>query len=101
MRPANASLANQVGMLALIGAIGLVLSPPASLAAPTAEVAKRCLHYAYIAYPYKRPGAVPMSGDRQAYFKDCLEKNGDVLVPARPAQAGPTTEKTEGSAKDN
>ena len=83
-------------------ATAIAASPPAALAAPTAEVAKRCLHYAYILYPYKRPGAVPMSGDRQAYFKDCLAKDGDVPLPAGPAQAGPTTEKTEGSAtKDN
>lgn len=25
-------------------------------AAPSAEVAKRCVHYSYMAYPYKRPG---------------------------------------------
>jgi len=50
-------------------------------AAPTADVAKRCLHYAYIVYPYKPPGAVQMSGDRQAYFRDCIAKNGDVPVP--------------------
>jgi hypothetical protein len=50
-------------------------------AAPTAEVAKRCLHYSYITYPFKRPGAVHMSGDRQAYFKDCITKNGDVPAP--------------------
>jgi hypothetical protein len=50
-------------------------------AAPSAEVAKRCIHYSYVVYPFKRPGAVPMSGDRQAYFKDCMAKNGDVPVP--------------------
>lgn len=50
-------------------------------AAPTAEVAKRCLHYSYVAYPFKRPGAVQMSGDRQAYFKDCISKNGDIPEP--------------------
>jgi hypothetical protein len=53
-------------------------------AAPTAEVAKRCLHYSYVAYPYKRPGAMPMSGDRHAYFKDCISKDGDVPAPAKP-----------------
>jgi hypothetical protein len=50
-------------------------------AAPTAEVAKRCLHYAYIVYPHKRPGAAPASGDREAYFRDCLNKTGEVPEP--------------------
>ncbi len=50
-------------------------------AAPSAEVAKRCIHYSYMVYPYKRPGAAPMSGDRQAYIKDCFAKNGDVPAP--------------------
>jgi hypothetical protein len=53
-------------------------------AAPTAEVAKRCIHYSYVAYPFKRPGAVTMSGDRQAYFKDCIAKNGDMPEPSHP-----------------
>src|ERR1700733_91671 len=53
-------------------------------AAPTAEVAKRCLHFSYVAYPFKRPGAVQMSGDRQAYFKDCISKNGEVPDPSPP-----------------
>ena len=43
-------------------------------AAPSADVAKRCVHYSYMAYPYKRPGAAPMSGDRQAYIKDCFAR---------------------------
>jgi hypothetical protein len=55
-------------------------------AAPTAEVAKLCQHFSYIAYPFKRPGAVPMSGNRQAYFKDCIVKNGEVPMPTRPKQ---------------
>jgi hypothetical protein len=87
--------------LALFGCIGLTGLPAAS-AAPTTEVAKRCLHYAYIVYPFKRPGAVPMSGDREAYFRDCLAKNGEVPAPARPNKAGSTNEKTEApTAKDN
>jgi hypothetical protein len=55
-------------------------------AAPTAEVAKQCLHYSYIAYPFKRPGTMPMSGNRQAYFKDCIAKNGEVPTPTPPKQ---------------
>jgi hypothetical protein len=62
------------------------LQPAAALAAPSAEVAKRCIHYSYVVYPFKRPGAVPMSGDRQAYFKDCIAKSGDVPVPTPPAK---------------
>lgn len=66
-----------IAMLAIIIAQN---ASPAS-AAPSAEVAKRCIHYSYIVYPFKRPGAVPMSGDRQTYFKDCMAKNGDVPAP--------------------
>lgn len=51
---------------------------------PSAQVAKKCLHFSYVAYPYKRPGTVQASGDRQAYFKACLEKGGDVPEPVRP-----------------
>ena len=70
-----------VGIVTIITGVGLVQNSAPTSAAPSAEVAKRCLHYAYIVYPYKRPGAVRMSGDRQAYFKDCMEKNGDVPAP--------------------
>ena len=84
---------------AVLAGIVLTLSPPAALAAPTAEVAKRCLHYSYVVYPFKRPGAVPMSGDRQAYFKDCLAKNGDVPAPTSPSRA--TGEKNDASTTKN
>jgi hypothetical protein len=97
MKRAKNLCADLVGMLAVSASIGLALSPSAAIAAPTAEVAKRCLHYAYIVYPFKRPGAVPMSGDRQAYFKDCIAKNGDVPAPARPSQSSPAPEKTSAS----
>ena len=56
-----------------------------ALSAPSAETAKRCIHYSYVVYPYKRPGSVRMSGDRQTYFKDCMAKDG---VPA-PASGRP------------
>ena len=42
------------------------------------------MHFSYIAYPYQRPGAVKMSGDRQSYFRDCMAKDGDVPEPAAP-----------------
>jgi hypothetical protein len=70
-----------LGIVPLIIGVGFAQTSLTASAAPSAEVAKRCLHYAYIVYPYKRPGAVRMSGDRQAYFKDCMEKNGDVPAP--------------------
>jgi hypothetical protein len=60
------------------------MSSRVSAAPPTAEVAKRCLHYAYIAYPRRPPGAAPASGDREAYFRDCLNKDGEVPEPTRP-----------------
>ncbi|WP_181956786.1 hypothetical protein [Bradyrhizobium symbiodeficiens] len=68
-----------LALISLNVAVGLT----AAHAAPTAEVAKRCLRYAYTLYPYKRPGAVPMSGDRQTYFQDCMGKNGEVPAPVR------------------
>jgi len=52
-----------------------------SFAAPSAVTAKKCMHLSYIAFPYKRPGAVKMTGDRRAYFKDCLDKDGNVPEP--------------------
>ena len=53
-----------------------------ALAGPSAETAKRCIHYSYLFYPYKRPGSVRGSGDRQAYFRDCMAKDGNVPEPA-------------------
>ena len=73
---------------ALSKTIGLactvIVSISAASAAPSAEVAKRCVRYGYVAYPFKRPGSVPMSGDRQTYIKDCMAKNGDVPAPTPP-----------------
>lgn len=53
-------------------------------AGPSAAVAKQCMRYAYLAHPYKRPGSVKMSGDRQAYFRDCMSKEGNVPEPTPP-----------------
>ncbi|MBW7971575.1 hypothetical protein [Bradyrhizobium sp. BR 10289] len=64
-----------------------VAAPTGALAGPSAEVARKCLHFSYIAYPYQRPGAVKMSGDRQAYFRDCMTKDGNVPEPAEPSKA--------------
>jgi hypothetical protein len=79
--------APQFGLVALTLLATITLVSPQTFAAPTADVAKRCLHYAYIAYPFKRPGATPASGTREAYFRDCLNKDGDVPEPT------PTPEK--------
>jgi hypothetical protein len=67
----------RLGMACLISSS--ILAP--GFAAPSAETAKKCVHLSYIAFPYKRPGAVKMSGDRQAYFKDCVAKDGNVPEP--------------------
>jgi hypothetical protein len=67
-----------------IAAFSTLFSWEACAEAPTAEVAKKCLHYSYIAYPFTVPGKVRMSSDRHDYFKACIEKNGDVPQPVRP-----------------
>jgi hypothetical protein len=67
-----------------LAAVSTLLGWEARAEAPTAEVAKKCLHFSYIAYPYKVPGKVRMSSDRHDYFKACIEKNGDVPQPVRP-----------------
>jgi hypothetical protein len=50
------------------------LVPDVASATSNAETAKRCLRAAYMLYPYKRPGAVPMNGDRLFYFRQCVAK---------------------------
>jgi hypothetical protein len=67
----------------MVAASGLIAAS-GSFAAPSAEIAKRCMHYSYVAYPYKRPGSVRMSSDRQSYFKDCMERDGNVPLPESP-----------------
>jgi hypothetical protein len=79
----SVSMTSRTAKLAIVAMLAASLRPAGVLAAPSAEVAKRCVHYAYIVYPWKRPGAAPMSGDRQAYVNDCFAKNGDVPVPTR------------------
>lgn len=54
-----------------------------AVAAPGAETAKRCMHYSYLVYPYNRPGSVRGSGDRQAYFRDCMANDGNVPAPTQ------------------
>jgi hypothetical protein len=61
---------------------GIGIGPGSALAAPSAETAKRCIHYSYLVYPFKRPGSAHMSGNRQAYFNDCMARDGNVPQPA-------------------
>lgn len=58
-------------------------SSPA-IAGPNAETAKKCVRYSYLLYPYTRPGSVRMSGDRNAYFRECMAKDGNVPEPPPP-----------------
>ncbi|MGY8662695.1 hypothetical protein Q3C01_10035 [Bradyrhizobium sp. UFLA05-109] len=69
------------------------LSPAA--AGPSAETAKKCVHYSYLLYPYQRPGSVRMSGDRNNYFRDCMAKDGNVPEPPPPKQSGAATDNFE------
>ncbi|KJC45194.1 hypothetical protein UB31_21095 [Bradyrhizobium sp. LTSP849] len=63
------------------------LVPSAVAGGPSPEVARKCMRYSYIAYPYQRPGSVRMSGDRQTYFRDCMDKEGNIPVPEKPASS--------------
>jgi hypothetical protein len=80
-------LNSQIAKVVTTASLALTLSTATARAAPTAEIAKRCVHYSYIAYPWKRPGSGPMSGDRQAYINDCFARNGNVPMPTPPAKS--------------
>jgi hypothetical protein len=69
-------------LMATLFAVTSCAIPSEAVAGPSPEAAKKCVHYSYLAYPYKRPGSVRGSGDRQSYFKDCLAKEGNVPEPA-------------------
>ncbi len=71
-----------MGALALSFAISDAI--PRAVAGPSAETAKKCIRYSYLVYPYKRPGSVRGSGDRQAYFRECMTKDGNVPEPPLP-----------------
>jgi hypothetical protein len=80
---------NSLRRVTFCGAAALLLvmsltAPIGALAGPSAEAARKCMHFSYIAYPYQRPGAVKMSGDRQSYFRDCMAKDGNVPEPTAP-----------------
>jgi hypothetical protein len=69
------------------------LSPTA--AGPSAETAKKCMRYSYLLYPYKRPGSVRMSGDRNNYFRDCMAKDGHVPEPPPTKEPGTITDNVD------
>ncbi|MES5486497.1 hypothetical protein QMZ05_27380 [Bradyrhizobium sp. INPA03-11B] len=62
--------------------LALLLSSNAAIAAPDAGTAKRCLRAAYLVYPYKRPGAGPMNGDRLHFFQQCMAQEGNKSAEA-------------------
>ena len=68
---------------ALLIASGMLLAlSSVAFAAPSAEVAKRCIHYAYIAYPFKRPGngesSIPLHRNRGRPRKVVAHLNSSV-----------------------
>ncbi|MBR0934956.1 hypothetical protein [Bradyrhizobium jicamae] len=71
---------------AIVAALATGMLGEVATAGPSAEVARKCMSFSYIVYPYKRPGSVRGSGDRQAYFKDCMAKEGKVDAPTQPAE---------------
>lgn len=82
---------NNLRKVTFRGAIALLVAanvgtPTDALAGPSPEVARKCVRFSYIAYPYQRPGAVKMSGDRQSYFRNCMAKDGNVPEPAAPKE---------------
>lgn len=70
--------------------VGVGLRPAA--AGPSAETAKKCIRYSYLLYPYRRPGAVRMSADRNNYFRDCMAKDGNVPEPPALKEPKATTD---------
>lgn len=69
---------------ALIVVLVASLQTGNAIAGPSAEIARKCMRYSYLVYPYKRPGSVRGSGDRQAYFRECVAKDGNVPQPPAP-----------------
>ena len=59
----------------------LAMASGTASAAPSAELAKRCLRATYKLYPYQRPGAAPMTGDRLSFFKECMAGRQDGASP--------------------
>ena len=70
-------------LFGMLFAINTTATDANTAPAPSADIARRCLRYAYIVFPYKRPGSVRGSGDRQAYYRDCITKDGNVPEPVK------------------
>lgn len=58
-----------------------------AVAGPSADAARKCMRFSYLAYPYKRPGSAPGTADRQTYFRECMGKDGNVPEPAHAASS--------------
>jgi hypothetical protein len=78
--PRKHKMLRRVGIAVLVAGV----TTAAASAGPSPETAKKCIHYSYIAFPYKRPGSVRGTGDRQSYFRDCMAKDGNVPEPPSP-----------------
>lgn len=83
--------------------VGLVTVGPgtAARAAPSPEVAKKCLAFSYRVYPFKRPGTVKGSNARRDYLADCMAKNGAVDEPPVPTAPAPTANAKHPAPKAN
>jgi len=71
-------------------ASSVLLTPVTTSAAASPELAKQCLRAAYMLYPYKRPGAAPMSGERLFFFRNCMANQPGSPPPSEPEQAPPS-----------
>jgi hypothetical protein len=62
--------------------LALLMASGAAVAGPDADTAKRCPRAAYMVYPYQRPGAAPMNGDRLHFFQQCMAQDGSKSAEA-------------------
>ena len=76
--------AGKAALLPAFIVFALVSFAPVDFARRAESRTAKCFRYSYIAFPYRRPGSVPMSGDRQAYFKDCMARDGNLPQPLPP-----------------
>ncbi len=65
-------------------AVSVALLPTTTSAAPSPETARQCLRAAYMLYPYKRPGAAPMNGERLTFFRNCMANPPSSPTPEPP-----------------
>jgi hypothetical protein len=70
----------------------VALLPAVASATPSPQAAKDCLRAAYMLYPYKRPGAAPMSGERLFFFRNCVAKRQEDAAPASDISPAPASQ---------